>query len=137
MILLYSKCDQSSDLWQQLELASELESDLQDTVDCGRNWLVDLNAGKTQFVSFDWSNSSGAIDVKTDGSVLEEKASFKMLVLSFSSKLDWSSYIVSSAKIASKKIEALIHSKKFLSDDTVLYLFKSTIRFCMEYCCCV
>ena len=25
---LYSKCDQSSDLWQQLELASELESDL-------------------------------------------------------------------------------------------------------------
>ena len=30
---LYSKCDQASDLWQQLELASELESDLQDTVD--------------------------------------------------------------------------------------------------------
>ena len=28
---LYSKCDQASDLWQQLELASELESDLQDT----------------------------------------------------------------------------------------------------------
>ena len=26
---LYSKCDQASDVWQQLELASELESDLQ------------------------------------------------------------------------------------------------------------
>ena len=25
---LYSKCDQASDLWQQVELASELESDL-------------------------------------------------------------------------------------------------------------
>ena len=25
---LYSNCDQTSDLWQQLELASELESDL-------------------------------------------------------------------------------------------------------------
>ena len=25
---LYSKCDQAYDLWQQLELASELESDL-------------------------------------------------------------------------------------------------------------
>ena len=35
---LYSKCDQASDLWQQLELASELESDLQDTVDCGKKW---------------------------------------------------------------------------------------------------
>ena len=32
----YSKCDQASDLWQQLELASELESDLRDTVDWGR-----------------------------------------------------------------------------------------------------
>ena len=28
---LYSKCDQGSDQWQQLELASELESDLWDT----------------------------------------------------------------------------------------------------------
>ena len=26
--ILYSKCDQASDLWQQLELASELKSDL-------------------------------------------------------------------------------------------------------------
>ena len=30
---LYSKCDQASDLWQQLQLASELESDLRGTVD--------------------------------------------------------------------------------------------------------
>ena len=30
---LYSKCDQAYDLWQQLELASELQSDLGDTVD--------------------------------------------------------------------------------------------------------
>ena len=31
-----SKCNQASDLWQQLELASELEPDLRDTVDWGR-----------------------------------------------------------------------------------------------------
>ena len=29
----YSNCDLASDLWQQPELASELESDLRDTVD--------------------------------------------------------------------------------------------------------
>ena len=28
LMILYSKCDQASGLWQQLELASELESDL-------------------------------------------------------------------------------------------------------------
>ena len=54
---LYSKCDQTSDLQQQLELASEIESDLRDTVDWGRKWLVDFNARKTQLVSFDRSNN--------------------------------------------------------------------------------
>ena len=33
---LYCRCEQASDLWQQLELAFELESDLQDTVDLGK-----------------------------------------------------------------------------------------------------
>ena len=44
---LYSKCDQASDLWQQLKLASELESDLKNTVNWGKKWFVDFNAGKT------------------------------------------------------------------------------------------
>ena len=70
-----------------------------------------------------------------DGSVLEEKSSFKMLGLTFSSKLDWSSYIISIAETASKKIGALIRSMKFLSPEVALYLYKSTIRPCMEYCC--
>ena len=43
-----------------------------ETLDSGKTWLIDLNAGKTQLVSFDWSNSNGFIDVKMDGSVLEE-----------------------------------------------------------------
>ena len=70
---LYSKCDQAPDLWQQLELTSELEPYLRDTVGWGKNWFADFNAGKTQLVSFDWSNNNGSIDVKMDGSVLEEK----------------------------------------------------------------
>ena len=45
---LYFKCDQASGMWQQIELASELEFDLRDTVDWGKKWLVDFSAGKTQ-----------------------------------------------------------------------------------------
>ena len=120
---LYSKCDKASDPWQQLKLVAELESDLQDTVDWGRKWLADSNAGKTQLILFD----SSVIDVKRYGPVLEEKLSFKMLGLSFSSKLDWGSYIISTAKTASKKIGALIHSMKFFSPEVALYLYKSTI----------
>ena len=47
-------------------------------MDWGRKWLVDFNAGKTRQISFDQSNT-GAIDVKMDGYVLEEKSFFKML----------------------------------------------------------
>ena len=70
-----------------------------------------------------------------DGSDLKEKLSFKILGLPFSSKLDWVSYVVSIVKTASKKIGALIRSMKFLSPEVSLYLHKSTIRPCMEYCC--
>ena len=58
-----------------------------------------------------------------------------MLGLTFSSKLDWGSYIISIAKTASKKIGALIRSMKFFSPEVALYLYKSTIHPCMEYCC--
>ena len=116
-------------------MASELEFDLRDTVDWGRKCLVDFNAGKSQLVLFDRSNDTGATDVKMDGPVLEEKSSFKMLGLTFSSKLDWGSYIISIAKTASKKIGALIHSIKFLSPEVALYLYKSIIQPCMEHCC--
>ena len=37
---LYFMCDKASDLWQQLELASQLESDVGDTVDWGRKLVL-------------------------------------------------------------------------------------------------
>ena len=91
-------------------------------MDWGKKWLVDFNAGKTQLVSFDWSNNTVSFNLEMDGSVLQEKSSFKMLGLIFSSKLDWGSEIISIAKTTSKKIGALICSMKFLSPEVALYL---------------
>ena len=48
-------------------------------MDWGRKWLADFNAGKTQLVMFDRSNNIDTVDVKVDGSVLEEKSSFKIM----------------------------------------------------------
>ena len=92
-------------------MASELQSDLQD-----------FNAGKTQPVSFDRSDNSEAIDVKMNGSVLDEKSSFNMLGLTFSYKLNWGCHITCTA---SKKIGTLIRSMVFLSPEVTLYLYKS------------
>ena len=97
--------------------------------------LVNFNAGKTQLVLYDQSNINDSIDVKIDGSFLEEKPSFKTVGLDFSSKLDWGSYIICIIKTVSKKIGTLIRSIKFLSPEVALYIYKSTILPYMEYFC--
>ena len=129
---LCSKCYWATDLWQEPKLASELDSDLLDTVEWGRKWLVDFNAGKSQRVSFGWSDKTGAIDVKMGRSVLEEKSSFKIF-FTFSCKLDCCSHI-SIAKTASKKIAVVVCSMKCLSPEVTLCLYKATQWPCMEYC---
>ena len=92
-------------------------------------------SSSVQLVSFEQSKNTGAIYVKMDGSVNPSnlKSSFKLLGLTFSSKLDWGSYIVSIAKTTSKKIGALIHSCFFLL--RMFCIYKSIIQPCIEYCC--
>ena len=67
-----------------------------------KKWLVNFNAGKTQLVLFDWSNNNGFIDVKMDGSVLEEKSSFRIFSL-----LNWIEVLTLSLllKLPPRKLE--------------------------------
>ena len=60
-----------------------------------------------------------------DGSFLEEKPSFKMLGLTLFLLL----------KLPPRKSGAVIRSMKFLSPEVALYLHKSSMHPCMEYCC--
>ena len=90
-MVLYGKSSQEYLLYL---IASELDSDLRDTVDLGAKWLIDFNVGETQLVLFDQSGNTGAIDIKMDGS------SFRKLGLTFSAKLDWGSYIASVVETA-------------------------------------
>ena len=85
-------------------MAFEHETDLRDIGGLGRKWLVDFNDIKTHLVLFDWSNNSGAIDLKMDGSVVEEKSSFKMLGFSL---LNWIGALILSLlpKLPSRKLE--------------------------------
>ena len=86
-------------------MASELESDLRGTAEWGKKWLVSFNVETTQLVSFHRSNNNSSIDVKMDGSVLEEKSSFRMLGLTFSSKLDWALTLSQLLKHPPRKLE--------------------------------
>ena len=65
---------------------SEHESDLRNIVDWGRKWLIDFNAGKTQLVSFDQSNNTGANDRKMMGLFLRKNHLLRCCLLSL---LNW------------------------------------------------
>ena len=82
---------------------------------------------------FDRSNIYFAIDLKMDGSFLQEKSTFKMLRWSFSSELDYCSYMISIAKTTFQKIGSLIHYMKFLCSEVTLYHYKYTIQPYREY----
>ena len=80
---------------------------------------------------FGQSNNTGSIDLRMDVSVLEEKSFLKMLRLTFSSKLNWGSYI--GASLFLKCIQenwSLIHSMKFLSTEITLYILLQHLGWC-------
>ena len=118
---LCSKLDQLFDVWQQLELTSQHESDLRDTMDFLISMLEKLN-----WFHLTGENNTGVVHVKMDESVLDEKSYFKIQRLTFSSKLDWGSYITSIAETASKKIG------KFFPPELALHLYKSTMPVVMS-----
>ena len=68
----YSKCDQVSDLWQQLELVSELAAGLRHSR-LGQKVTCWLQCRKNSAFLLDWYNNTGAIYVKMDGCVAEKK----------------------------------------------------------------
>ena len=54
--------------------------------------------------------------------------------LTFTRSMDRKPYIQFIVKAASRKMGSLYRSQRFLTPESILYLYKSTIRPCMEYC---
>ena len=81
----------------------------------GQEMICCFQSWENSTCLLDRSKNTGPIDGRMERSVFEKKSSLKMLEMPFSSKLDWGFKIISIAKTASKKIEALIRSVKFRS----------------------
>ena len=92
-----------------------------------------INTGqKTQLVSFDQFNYTVAVYVKMDGSVFEEKSSFKILGLNLIGAVTSSPLL----KLAPRELEPwFVLWSFFLLRLLCIYLYKSTIWPSTEYCC--
>ena len=120
-------------LLQQLELASEPELGLQDTVNSGKKWLL-ISMLENSTFSFDRGNNIVSINVKMDGPVLEEKSYFKILGCLY--LLSWIRAFTSSPllNLPPKNWSLDSFFEVFFFPEVALYLYKSIIS-CMEYRC--
>ena len=120
--------------FEKMESAGELEIDMRSIVEWGDRWLVTFNATKTKLLSVNRHRDLPSVPVEMNGIELPEETSFRLLGLKFTRSMDWKPYIQSIAKAASRKVDALYRAQRFLTPESILYLHKSTIRLCMEYC---
>ena len=120
--------------FEKVESAGELELNLCIIVGWGERWLVAFNATRTKLFSFNSHRDPLLVHVVTNGIELPEETSFRLLGLTFTRSMYWKPYIQSIAKAASRKVGSLHRAHHFLTPESILYLYKSTIRPYMEYC---
>ena len=123
-----------SDVFEKVESAAELQDDLRGIVEWGNRWRVTFNATKTKLLSFHRHRDPFLVPVEMNGIELPEKNSFRLLGLTFTPNMDWKHYIQNIAMASSRKVGSLYRSQRFLTPETILHLYKSTIQPCIEYC---
>ena len=128
-------CQEETDAFSMLDQARCLESDLQDIVEWGKKWLVTFNAGKTKLLSVSKCHKATPFSIPMNGKDLPENNSFRLLGLTFSNSLTWNEYVEAIAKSAAQKVGSLYRARAYLTPECILYLYKASIRPCMEYCC--
>ena len=128
-------CQEETDAFSMLDQARCLESDLHDIVEWGKKWLVTFNAGKTKLLSVSKCHRATPFSIPMNGKDLPENNSFRLLGLTFSNSLTWNEYVEAIAKSAAQKVGSLYRARAYLTPECILYLYKASIRPCMEYCC--
>ena len=128
-------CRENTDEFSMCEQAGSLQLDLEDIVEWGEKWLVTFNAAKTKLLSVSRCHKAPLTPISMNDRDLPENDSFRLLGLTFSKSLTWNEYVETIAKSAAQKVGSLYRARAYLTPESILYLYKASIRPCMEYCC--
>ena len=121
---------------QRQHLCEVLNKDLETVSEWGSNWLVSFNSSKTQSILHSRLKGDGVQhNLKMSNNFIQENNTISLLGLTVSSDLSWKTYIQSISKKAAQRIGSLYRASRYLPPQSILYLYKSTIRPLMEYCC--
>ena len=120
---------------QRQQLCDVLNEDLRRVSEWGANWLVSFNPSKTQSILHSRLKGDDDHSIKMSDNRIREQDSISFLGLAVTKDLSWKPYIQSISKQAAQRIGSLYRASSYLPPQTVCYLYKSTIRPLMEYCC--
>ena len=130
---LYSSIGKSV-FFEKVESAGELQLDLRSIAEWIDRWVVVFIATKTNPLSFNRHRDPLLVSMEMNGLELPEEISFRLLGLTFTRSMNWKLYIQSIAKAVSWKLGSLYRAQRFLTPESILYMYKFTIRPCIEYC---
>ena len=114
---------------------SIIEDDLCTVVEWGEKWLVTFNAAKTKLLSINRYREPFLPPIYMNRTKIPGSSNFCLLGLCFFNDLSWKDYIQSIAKSATMKVGSRYRSIKYLTPESILYFYTSTICPCFEYCC--
>ena len=132
---IYSFLGKTNDVSDKVEMTANLEDELRTVVEWGKKWLVLFNASKTKLLSISSFRTPFLPSVLMNDSELTESAQIRLLGLTFRNNVSWNPYIESIAKSAAMKVGSLFWVRHFLPPESILYIYKATIRPCIEHCC--
>ena len=133
---IFDSIEKSSSAAQRTHLCNTLNRDLQTIEDWGKRWLVSFNPSKTNSLLHSrLRDRSQHPSLVMSGTAMEEQEAISLLGLTVRSDLSWKPYLQSICKQASQRVGCLYRASRFLHPETILYLYKSTVRPIMEYCC--
>jgi hypothetical protein len=116
------------------EISASLNTDLDNVLKWGCDWMVTFNSRKTKLMSISRSRDINFPPILMGPSTLPECTDLRLLGIDISSSISWVKYITGIAKSASMRVGCLFRARGFLPPEVVLYLYKTTIRPLMEYC---
>ena len=94
-----------------------------------------LSAPKIQSIHPQLKGDGVQHSIQMSQSTIEECNAISLLGLTITKDMNWKPYIQSISKQAAQRIGSLYRASRYLPPQTILYLYKATIRPLMEYCC--
>mgnify|MGYP002634107685 CR=1 FL=1 len=118
-----------------LDIERRLNEDLQTLNDWSKQWLVDFNPQKTEYMVFNFRKDAQPIYLKFNGELIKKVDDHKHLGVTFSDNCKWSVHIDNICCSATKQIFVLRKLKYILNRNNLNKIYLAYILPLLEYAC--